>query len=181
MSSGALTSSIAIRRATPADAARLAAFASAAFVDTFGPHNRPEDMEAYLAESFGEAVQRSELEDPEVTVLLAENGRELAGYAMLRDGDVATPVGSASAIEIARLYAGARWIGAGVGALLMRSCLNEARFLGKDTIWLGVWERNARAIAFYGRWGFADVGAQSFQLGGDLQSDRVMARQVADG
>jgi ribosomal protein S18 acetylase RimI-like enzyme len=63
----------------------------------------------------------------------------------------------------------------------MRSCLTEARSRDKDTIWLGVWERNARAIAFYRRWGFADVGSQSFQLGGDLQSDRVMARRVADG
>jgi ribosomal protein S18 acetylase RimI-like enzyme len=181
MTSGALTSSITIRRATPADAARLAAFASAAFVDTFGPDNRPEDMRAYVAESFGEAVQRSELEDPEVTVLLAESGDELVGYAMLRDGDVATPVTSSKAIEIARLYAGKRWIGAGVGALLMRGCLTEARSRLKEAIWLGVWERNARAIAFYQRWGFADVGAQSFQLGGDLQSDRLMARHVADG
>jgi GNAT superfamily N-acetyltransferase len=181
MTSGATTSRITIRRAAPADAARLAVFASAAFVDTFGPDNRPEDMSAYLAESFGEAAQRSELEDPEVTVLLAERDTELVGYAMLRDGEVATPVDSTRAIEIARLYAGKQWIGAGVGALLMRSCLTEARSRDKDTIWLGVWERNARAIAFYGRWGFADVGSQSFQLGGDLQSDRVMVRRVAEG
>jgi ribosomal protein S18 acetylase RimI-like enzyme len=181
MTSGALTSSITIRRAAPADAARLAAFASAAFVDTFGADNRPEDMAAYLAESFGEAVQRAEIDDPEVTLLLAESGGELLGYAMLRDGDVATPVDGASAIEIARLYAGKRWIGAGVGALLMRSCLTEARSRDKDSIWLGVWERNARAIAFYERWGFSDVGSQWFQLGGDLQTDRVMARRVADG
>jgi ribosomal protein S18 acetylase RimI-like enzyme len=181
MSSGAVTSTITIRRAASAPAPRLTAFASAAFVDTFGAHNRPEDMRAYLTESFGEAVQRAELEDPEVTALLAEQGTELVGYAMLRDGDVAAPVNSSSAIEIARLYAGKRWIGAGVGALLMRSCLAEAQSRDKDTIWLGVWERNARAIAFYGRWGFADVGAQSFQLGGDLQSDRVMARRVAAG
>ena len=126
-------------------------------------------------------MQRSELDDPEVTVFLAESGSELVGYAMLRDGDVATPVGSSSAIEIARLYAGKRWIGAGIGALLMRSCLREARARDKDTIWLGVWERNARAIAFYRRWDFVDVGSQSFQLGGDLQSDRVMVRRVAEG
>jgi ribosomal protein S18 acetylase RimI-like enzyme len=180
MTSGALTSQITVRRATPADAARLATFAGAAFMDTFGADNTPEDMRVYLAEAFGEALQRAELDDPEVTVLLAEHGSELAGYAMLRDGQVAAPVGSASAIEIARLYAGRQWIGAGVGSLLMRSCLNEARFRGKDAIWLGVWERNARAIAFYTRWGFADVGSQSFQLGSDLQSDRVMARRVAD-
>jgi ribosomal protein S18 acetylase RimI-like enzyme len=186
MTSGALTSSITIRRATPADAARLASFAATAFTDTFAADNRPEDMAAYLAESFGEAQQRAELEDPAVTVLLAEKDDALVGYAMLRDGDVAEPVASARgrgrgrAIEIARLYAGKRWIGAGIGALLMQRCLDEARARAKDTIWLGVWERNARAIAFYRRWGFADVGSQSFQLGSDLQTDRVMARRATE-
>jgi ribosomal protein S18 acetylase RimI-like enzyme len=181
MTSGALTSRITVRRATPADAARLATFASAAFIDTFASDNRPEDMASYLAESFGEAKQRAELGDPEVTVLLAEKDEALVGYAMLRDGEVAEPVGSARAIEIARLYAGKHWIGAGIGALLMQSCLNEARARAKDTIWLGVWERNARAIAFYRRWGFVDVGSQSFQLGSDLQTDRVMVRHAAEG
>jgi GNAT superfamily N-acetyltransferase len=179
MTSGALTASITVRLATPADAARLASFAATAFTDTFAADNRPEDMTAYLAESFGEPVQRAELEDPEVTVLLAEKDRELVGYAMLRDGDVPACIERSSTIEIARLYAGKRWIGAGIGARLMQCCLDEARTRAKATIWLGVWERNARAIAFYRRWGFADVGSQSFTLGGDLQTDRVMARRAA--
>ena len=63
----------------------------------------------------------------------------------------------------------------------MQRCLDEAAARDQRTIWLGVWERNARAIAFYRRWDFADVGSQSFQLGGDLQSDRVMVRRVAEG
>ena len=66
-----------------------------------------------------------------------------------------------SAIEIARLYAGQHWIGAGIGALLMQRCLVEAR-RGPRTIWLGVWERNVRAIGFYQRWHFSIVGSQPF-------------------
>lgn len=181
MTSGAFaTTSINVRRAMPADAARLASFGAAAFTDTFGPDNRPEDMAAYLAESFGEARQRAELVDSNVTILLAERGRELVGYAMLREGTGAAGVEPTGAIEIARLYAGKRWIGAGVGALLMQHCLDEARARGRTTIWLGVWERNARAIAFYRRWRFVDVGSQAFQLGADLQSDRVMSRRVSE-
>jgi ribosomal protein S18 acetylase RimI-like enzyme len=84
-----------------------------------------------------------------------------------------------NAIEIARLYAGRRWIGTGVGAALMQHCLDLAASRGRDWIWLGVWERNARAIAFYARWDFTDVGSQSFQLGADRQTDRIMARRVA--
>jgi diamine N-acetyltransferase len=171
-------SSIGLRRATPADAAPLATFAAAAFVDTFGAQNRPEDMSAYLAEAFGEPLQRAELTDPRCTVFLAERDGEIVGYAMLRDGVAPACVSDGSAIEIARLYAGQRWIGAGIGALLMQRCLVEAASRGRRTIWLGVWERNVRAIGFYQRWHFTIVGSQAFQLGSDRQNDRVMARHV---
>jgi ribosomal protein S18 acetylase RimI-like enzyme len=60
----------------------------------------------------------------------------------------------------------------------MQRCLDEVRDRGRATVWLGVWERNARAIAFYTRWQFADVGSHSFLLGTDRQTDRVMARSV---
>ena len=175
----ATTGAFELRRATPADAAALATFAAAAFVDSFGAQNRPEDMAAYLAEAFGESVQRSELTDPHCTVFLAERDGEIVGYAMLRDGAAPACVADASAIEIARLYAGQRWIGAGIGALLMQRCLVEAASRGRRTIWLGVWERNVRAIGFYQRWHFTIVGSQTFQLGSDRQNDRVMARRVA--
>jgi diamine N-acetyltransferase len=175
----ATTSAIGLRRATPADAGPLATFAAGAFTDTFGAQNRPEDMAAYLGEAFSEARQRAELTDPECTVFLAERDGEIVGYAMLRDGTAPACVADGSAIEIARLYAGQRWIGAGIGALLMQRCLVEAASRGRRTIWLGVWERNVRAIGFYQRWHFTIVGSQPFQLGSDRQNDRVMARRVA--
>lgn len=182
MSSSADIAPLVIRQATPSDAHALAVFAAEAFVDTFGADNTPEDMTSYLGTAFGEAQQLAELGDAACTVLLAERDGALAGYAMLRDD--ALPGGGSSAqlsnaIEIARLYAGKRWIGTGVGATLMQSCLGRAAARGREWIWLGVWEHNARAIAFYARWGFADVGSQHFQLGADLQTDRIMARRIA--
>ncbi len=179
MTSGASPSGFAVRRATPSDAARLASFATAAFVDTVAAQNDPADMAVYLAEAFGEPRQRAELTDPACTVFLAEHEGELAGYAMLRDGEPPACVPDRSAIEIARLYAGQPWIGAGIGALLMQRCLVEAASRGRRTIWLGVWERNVRAIGFYQRWHFSIVGSQPFQLGRDRQNDRVMCRRVA--
>ena len=189
MTSGAVGTT-AIRHATAADAATLARFAASAFVDTFGRDNTPEDMVAYVDKAFGERVQRAEIGDPRLTVLLAERQGELAGYAVLRDGDPPDAVRAemqraganpaSDAIEILRLYAGQRWIGAGVGSALMRRCLDEAASRARRVVWLGVWERNARAIAFYRRWEFADVGAQSFLLGSDLQTDRIMSRLVPD-
>ncbi len=170
-----------LRQAAPSDARALADFAAAAFSDTFAADNTPADMAAYRAEAFGDERQRAELIDPACTVLLAERGDALMGYAMLRDG--AAPAGvegvtPGDAIEIARLYAGKRWIGTGVGAALMQRCLDLAASRGREWVWLGVWERNTRAIAFYARWGFIDVGSQFFQLGADRQTDRIMARRT---
>jgi ribosomal protein S18 acetylase RimI-like enzyme len=174
------TNTIAIRRATATDARALASLAAEAFIETFGPDNTPADMAMYLATAFGESVQGGEIADSYNTVLLAERGGEMVGYAMLREGDAPDAVGDPGAIEIVRLYSFTRWIGTGVGAALMQRCLDEASARGRRTVWLGVWERNARAIAFYRRWGFADVGSHPFQLGTDLQTDRLMARSVSE-
>jgi ribosomal protein S18 acetylase RimI-like enzyme len=182
VSSTADTSPLVIRQAAPSDARALAAFAAEAFADTFAADNTPEDMASYLGEAFGEIRQRAELSDPACTVLLAERDDKVTGYAMLRDGAVPLDAGGVelgNAMEIARLYSGRQWIGTGVGAALMQRCLALAATHGRDWIWLAVWEHNARAIAFYSRWGFTDVGSQHFQLGSDRQTDRIMARRVA--
>ena len=137
-------------------------------------------MAAYSATAFGEALQRRELGDPANVVFLAEQDAGAVGYAMLRGVAGPACVPDRNAVELARLYVVRHAIGSGVGAALMRACLGETAAQQRATIWLGVWERNARAIAFYRRWEFRDVGAQGFQLGADLQTDRVMARRVVE-
>lgn len=173
---------VVIRRATVDDAPLVATLAASTFADTFAAENDPADMRAYVATAFGDAVQRAELADPRHVVLIAERDGDAVGYAMLRDGVAPDGIPGAfvasDSMEIARLYAVQRHIGAGIGSALMQRCLTEAVTLGRRTVWLGVWERNARAIAFYERWGFVDVGAQTFTLGSDVQHDRVMARRV---
>ena len=171
------------RLATVADAAPLARAAATFFADTFGPDNRPQDMDAYLASAFSEERQRADLADPATRVLLAVGGDDiLAGYVHLRLG--ATPASAPlperahRPIEIARLYADRRWHGRGLGGSLMRASLETARAWGAAVVWLGVWERNARAIAFYQKHGFRVIGEQAFMLGADRQRDLVMATDV---
>ena len=63
----------------------------------------------------------------------------------------------------------------------MQAALQEARGGGYDVIWLGVWQENPRAVAFYERWGFQKVGTHVFRLGDDPQTDWIMQRGVGDG
>lgn len=178
MRTAARTWPVAIRQATIDDAALFASIAQSTFVDTFGADNTPEDMAQYCAESFSLENQRRELADTRHTVLIAERNGDVVGYAMLRAGNAPECVADRDAIEIARLYSVARVIGTGVGAALMQRCLDVAAERGHRSVWLGVWEHNPRAIAFYEQWGFADVGTKAFTLGNDQQTDRVLMRTV---
>jgi GNAT superfamily N-acetyltransferase len=178
MTTAAGTTPITVRQATTSDAALFTALAESTFVDTFGADNTPENMALYLAGAFGEDIQRSELGDARNTVLVAERGGALVGYAMLREDNAPECVVDRSAIEIARLYAVSHVIGKGIGAALMQRCLDVAVERGRRTVWLCVWEHNPRAIVFYQKWGFVDAGAKVFVLGRDHQADRVMTRAV---
>ncbi len=174
--------SLVIRRATLHDAAALAALAEATFRDTFAADNAPHDMEAYVQEAFSLDRVRADLSDSARTTLLAflDEAAPPVGYATLRDVPPHPQVAGPAPVELQRLYVAQRAIGHGVGAALMRASLDAARAAGFATLWLGVWERNARAIAFYERWGFETVGEHEFRLGTDKQRDWVMARPVAD-
>jgi GNAT superfamily N-acetyltransferase len=176
--SGPESGRVIIRRASIDDAAALARAGARLFAQTFGTANRPEDMAAYLAGAFSEARQRSELGDARNTFWLAHDpSGELVGYAHVRrDAPIAANVTrDRTAAEVARLYADSAWHGLGVGASLMRACIESARGWGADVLWLAVWERNPRAIAFYAKQGFHPVGEQDFLLGTDRQHDIVMA------
>ncbi|MDQ3907124.1 MAG: GNAT family N-acetyltransferase [Acidobacteriota bacterium] len=169
---------VTIRRASLGDAGLLAELGARTFSETFAADNTPEDMAAYLASSFTHARQAAELADDASTFFVAEVGGIAAGYAKLRAGEPEEGIEGAKPVELVRLYVSREWLGRGVGQALMRACMEGARMAGHETIWLGVWERNGRARAFYSKWGFRAVGEHVFQLGSDPQTDILMERAV---
>jgi diamine N-acetyltransferase len=177
--SAATSPPIATRAARPDEAALLTEIGASTFAETFEAANTPEDFAAYMRAAFGEPIQRAELMDPETTVFFAEREGDAVGYVMLREGNTPSIVPAGDALQIARLYARRRALGTGVGAALMQRALAEAAGRGKDAVWLGVWDRNERAIRFYESWGFHRCGTQPFLLGTDLQTDLVMVRRLA--
>lgn len=167
-----------VRPAGPADAAWLAALAEHTFRETYSAENTPENMERYVREHFSRARQEAELLDPRMTTLVAEVDGRAAGYAQLARSEPASPVTGPAPLEVVRFYVDRPWHGQGVAQTLMAAAVETARGAGARTLWLGVWERNERAIAFYRKSGFADVGTQTFVLGTDHQRDLVLARSL---
>ena len=164
-----------IRRAIPEDAAAYSALARQLAIDTFAEHNDPDDFAAYLRDTYGVERQCAEIADAGGGVLLAEVDGTLAGYAYVRRGRAPACVTGEAPAEIARFYVDGRWHGRGIAQALMRRTVEEAQGSGARTVWLGVWEHNRRARAFYAKCGFADVGSHVFMVGTDAQTDRVLA------
>jgi diamine N-acetyltransferase len=170
---------VTIRRARLDDAETLAAFGADVFEQTFGADNRREDMDAYLASAFSPGRQAEEISAPDGAILLAEHGGRTVGYAHVRLASQ-PGLGDGEATELVRFYVDRAWHGRGIAAALMAAALDAARALGPRTVWLGVWERNGRAIAFYKKHGFVDAGSHTFTLGTDVQTDRLMVRELPD-
>lgn len=156
------------------DAAVLADLARTTFYETFADTNNPNDMALHLERAYGVPQQTAELQDAGITTLLVEHDGRAIAYAQLRDHHVPDCVTGAVPVELWRFYVERGWHGRGVAAALMERVKAEARKRGAQTLWLGVWERNDRARAFYAKCGFADAGEHIFLFGTDPQTDRVM-------
>lgn len=167
-----------LRAGEARDAVALAELGARTFSDTFLADNDPDDIAAFLAETFSPEKQAAELADRASSYLVAELDGALVGYAKLHRGPAPACVEGGSPIEIARLYVARAQLGRGTGEALMARCVEDARKASHDTIWLGVWERNARALRFYERWGFRRVGAHVFVVGKDPQNDLLLSRRL---
>lgn len=169
---------LAVRRAGLHDARSLAEFAETTFRDTFGAQNTEEDMRLHCERSYGEVLQAAEIVAPDRVTLLAEENGSIVGYAQVRWAEAPACVAARKPGEIQRLYVAREWRGRGVAQALMHASLAAIGARGSDAAWLGVWERNPRAISFYRKFGFAEVGAHVFPLGRDPQRDLVMVRSM---
>ena len=169
-----------IRYGKPEAAEVLAPLAVKIFNDTFAenPLNKPEDMQAYIAESMSVKAFRAELEDANSIFLIAEIDDNSIGYAMLREGTTEDCVADKNPIELNRLYILHEFHGKGIAEKLMNKCFEIALEKHYKTMWLGVWEFNYRATRFYEKLGFKKVGNHIFQLGSDAQTDLVMEKAL---
>jgi GNAT superfamily N-acetyltransferase len=169
---------VVVRRATRAEAARLAEFAARTFVDTFGSQNDPDHLASHVARHYHTDVQAAELANPHWVTLVIDGDDGYVGYAQLRTGDAPECAGSDAPVELVRFYVDRPWHGRGVARPFMDAVYRTAADMGGHTIWLGVWERNPRAIAFYEKIGYRTVGTKPYVVGADHQTDFVMMRAL---
>ena len=168
-----------IRRGTLQDLDRLVDLSARTFRETFETFYSMEDFNAFLQGAFSREKLKGELEDPNCTFLFAEEEGEALGYALVRQGPAEPCVHGPDPIELLRIYVLQKAVGKGIGPALMDACIQVAKGKGAHTLWLGVWEHNTRALAFYERYGFVDVGFHDFHVGSQVDVDRILVKDLS--
>ncbi len=172
-----------IRPAGSGDAGALAELAAVTFPLACPPSSSPANIAAHLAATLSGASFVRYLADPDTTVLVLDAGSSLRGYSMLisrptRDPDVADALTLLPSVELSKCYVHPDHHGLGAAAELMHATVLAAAATGARGIWLGVNDQNARAIRFYVKAGFRQVGTKSFRLGGTVEHDFVLERPL---
>lgn len=165
-----------IRPATLADAVRLTDLAATTMREAFGPpHNPAELVDEYVRSAITQPILQTELTNSWSWFFVLETDDQTpVGYAKLRRHTPPRRMPQPyrrNAIEIQRIYLLQDQVGLGQGKQLMNYCLDWAHSAGYEAVWLGVWERNDRALAFYQKMGFGRFGYHYFRFGSERQRD----------
>ncbi|WP_376740847.1 GNAT family N-acetyltransferase [Listeria booriae] len=167
-----------IRKCTLNDANQLQEISYETFNDTFKQQNSPENMQAYLKKAFQLEQLKSELANSSSLFFFIYFHSDIAGYLKVNVADAQTEKADATSLEIERIYVKKQFQGYGLGNSLLNKAMSIANDLKKTTIWLGVWENNEKALAFYKKKGFIKTSSHSFYMGDEEQIDFIMTKTL---
>ena len=171
-------STIKVEKASPADLAQLQKIAQDTFTETFAPVNTPQNMRTYLDNNLSTARLTQQLNNQSSQFYFAVREEAVIGYLKINTGQAQTVLQDHQALEIERIYVRKAFHGEKVGQLLYEKAMAIAAELAVNYVWLGVWEKNARAIRFYSKNGFEPFDQHIFKLGDDVQTDIMMKKPL---
>ncbi|MDD9270462.1 GNAT family N-acetyltransferase [Paenibacillus sp. GCM10023248] len=169
---------ISIKECTLEDSSKLQEISYETFNQTFKDQNSPENMKAYLDKAFNLKQLEKELSNPFSQFFLVYDHHELAGYLKVNTHDAQSEEMGEESLEIERIYVRSSFQSRGLGKYLYNKAMEIAKKLDKRIIWLGVWEKNENAIAFYKKMGFVQTGTHSFYMGEEEQTDFIMTKTL---
>lgn len=169
---------IKITKVTLSDIDKLRDIGIQTFRETFDESNTEEDMQNYLEESFNIEKLTAEVSHQNSEFHLASSGGQVIGYLKVNFGDAQTELKENEGFEIERIYVAKDFHGQKIGQLLYEKALETARNRNARYVWLGVWEKNTKAISFYKKNGFVEFDQHIFKLGEDIQTDLMMKLEL---
>ena len=167
-----------LRPAEPADAPCLGVLSMQVFLETYAPHGIRPDLAREVLQKHSPEATAAALARADQRLIVAERDGHLLGFAHWRPGAAHEGVADDRPAELFRLYVLQRFAGSGLGTRLLRAAEAAAAASGAETMWLTAWAGNTRALAFYPRRGYADVGTTAYVIEGIAYENRLFARSL---
>ncbi|WP_299091557.1 GNAT family N-acetyltransferase [uncultured Metabacillus sp.] len=167
-----------IKKCTLEDLHKLQEISYETFYETFKHQNSPENMNAYLERAFNIKQLEKELSNIFSQFFFVYFNKEVAGYLKVNTNDAQSEEMGDESLEIERIYIKNKFQKHGLGKYLLNKAMEIAIERNKKKIWLGVWEKNENALAFYKKMGFVQSGAHSFYMGDEEQMDYIMTKTL---
>jgi ribosomal protein S18 acetylase RimI-like enzyme len=169
---------IEIRKATVSDLDSIQKISIQTFIETFAAVNTPENIANYIKDSLNTEQLTDELNNANSQFYLAYSDTEAVGYLKINFGDAQTESFNENALEVQRIYVLQNFHGKNIGQLLLDEVKKIAQITNVDSVWLGVWEENHRALRFYTKNEFVVFDKHVFMMGNDEQTDLLMRFQI---
>lgn len=170
---------IEIRKATVSDLETIQKISIQTFIETFAAVNTPENIANYIKDSLNAEQLTDELNNANSQFYLAHSDIEVVGYLKINFGDAQTETINENALEVQRIYVLQNFHGKNIGQLLLDEVKKIAQTTDVDSVWLGVWEENHRALRFYTKNGFVVFDKHVFMMGNDEQTDLLMRFRIS--
>ncbi|MFP3126364.1 GNAT family N-acetyltransferase [Ectobacillus funiculus] len=167
-----------IKKCILEDSRKLQEISYETFSETFKHQNSPENMNAYLERAFNLKQLEKELSNIFSQYFFVYFNNEVAGYLKVNTNDAQSEEMGDESLEIERVYIKSKFQKHGLGKYLLNKAVEIALECNKKKIWLGVWEKNENAIAFYQKMGFVQTGAHAFYMGDEKQTDFIMTKEL---
>lgn len=167
-----------LKKCTFEDVVLLQEISAETFNETFKNENSAENMKAYLERAFNLKQLEKELSNHFSQFFFVYFNHEVAGYLKVNTNNAQSEEMGDESLEIERIYIKRKFQKHGLGKYLLNKVMEIAMERDKRKIWLGVWEKNENAIAFYKKMGFVQTGAHSFYMGEEEQIDFIMTKTL---
>ena len=148
------------------------------FCETFAKDNTPEDTQKYIDTNFSDEQMLKEINTKGSTFFIAYLNNKPVAYLKINIGEAQTEKQGDDSLEIQRIYVLSECKGKRIGSLLMKIAEEEAAKANCKRVWLGVWEHNDAALAFYGKKGYKRFSEHVFMFGNDPQTDYLLEKFI---
>lgn len=148
------------------------------FLETFGSQNSAENIKEFLDTAYAEEKLKDEVENANSSFYFLTVDNKVAGYLKVNEGHAQTEQVVPNTLEVERIYLKQAFQHQGLGLVLIKLAEKIAKEKEKDNMWLGVWEKNYQAQAFYEKDGFKRVSQHTFVVGEDPQTDLILVKRL---